>query len=277
MFYFSNSPIPFVITFVFILFMTLKKMKIDFIEVLNFYFKLQNEENKGEEGSDENNVKLDVVRFEDKYKEEVKQKSANKKELSEERKKSLKNSFVFENTPVGNVLMFYDSERETFRFYSDHTVPYRYLEVVSRKYVLVNDCLPLYVNMEDELKEAEKRRDIKKELKEKIKNEKKVDAVEEKRGVFAKLKKYNRSESKSQIIQGSKKSAIPNQYRMNSQQVNISNEDIIVKENSNRYSCEGTLANFSFLEKVDRKVIEPRYAMSFAEFKKRIGGNKKIN
>ena len=44
--------------------------------------------------------------------------------------------------------------------------------------------------------------------------------------------------------------------------------NVVLKENANRYTCEGRLANFSFLKKPDRKVIDKKYAMSFADFKK---------
>ena len=35
-----------------------------------------------------------------------------------------------EKTPVGNVLMMYDKDRESFKYFSDCNIPYRYLEVV---------------------------------------------------------------------------------------------------------------------------------------------------
>ena len=52
----------------------------------------------------------------------------------------LENCFVMETTPQGNVLMIYDNKRNSFKFYSDNTIPYRYLEVVGRKYVKMFDC-----------------------------------------------------------------------------------------------------------------------------------------
>ena len=45
-------------------------------------------------------------------------------------------------------------------------------------------------------------------------------------------------------------------------------ENVVLKENANRYTYEGRLSNFSFLKKTDRKVIDKKYAMSFADFKK---------
>jgi hypothetical protein len=59
--------------------------------------------------------------------------------------------FVIEYTPLGNVLMKYDTKNESFVYYSDVTIPYAYLEVVARKYVKVYDCRHLYVSSVEEL------------------------------------------------------------------------------------------------------------------------------
>ena len=80
------------------------------------------------------------------------------------------------------------------------------------------------------------------------------------KNVFAKFKKYNNNNSISVA-------SVPTDHPTNSKQTKPQ-EDKIVKEHSNRYSFEGKLANFSFLKKVDRKIIDKRYAMSFSEFKK---------
>jgi hypothetical protein len=47
---------------------------------------------------------------------------------------------------------------------------------------------------------------------------------------------------------------------------------LIKEEKANRYSCEGKIINFSFLKKVDRKVVDKRYGISFAEFKRMQSG-----
>ena len=69
----------------------------------------------------------------------------------------LQNCFVLETTPHGNVLMIYDTSRGSFKYYSDNTIPYRYLEPVARKYVKQFNCRPLYVDMEEELNLAEEK------------------------------------------------------------------------------------------------------------------------
>jgi hypothetical protein len=45
-------------------------------------------------------------------------------------------------------------------------------------------------------------------------------------------------------------------------------EKVILKERANRYSCEGRFSNFSIIQKVDRKKVDKKFAMTFADFKK---------
>ena len=63
------------------------------------------------------------------------------------RLEKLKNSFIMEKTPLGNVIMYYNVNRESFEYFSDSTIPYRFLEVVARKYVITFQCRFIYVMM----------------------------------------------------------------------------------------------------------------------------------
>lgn len=182
-----------------------------------------------------------------------------------ERLNGLKNSILIEKTPLGNVLMFYNNSRSSFEYYSDSTIPYRYLEVIGRKYVINYKCKQIYVDMSKEIEEAEKKlaeKKQKEEEKEKEKEEqmKKQDATPQTKNVFAKFKTYNKDTS-------IKSAAVPLDRPAPAKQT-AQQEEKIVKERANRYSFEGKLANFSFLKKVDRKVVDKRYAISFAEFKR---------
>jgi hypothetical protein len=186
----------------------------------------------------------------------------------------LKNCFVMESTPLGNVLMIYEKERDSFKYYSDSTIPYRYLEVVARKYVKQFGCRPIFVDMEEELKLAEekweqdkKEREEKEEQEKRRKEEanKKQVVVEEKKNVFAKFKQYNKNAGTGHVISAAPpKNSIPNKSLSEKRE----NEKILLKDNANRYTYEGKLANFSFLKKVDRKAINKKFAMTFADFKK---------
>jgi hypothetical protein len=196
--------------------------------------------------------------------------------IIKQRLDKLKNCFVMEYTPLGNVLMIYDIERESFKFYSDNTIPYRYLEVAARKYVKQFGCRPIFVDMEEELKLAEEKWD--KERKEKdekeeeerrkkeesIKNKK---PIEEKKNVFAKFKSYNKESGTGHVnIAAPPKNSIPNKNLTSKQE----NEKTLLKDKANRYTYEGKIANFSFIKKIDRKVVDKKFNMSFADFKKKL-------
>ena len=56
---------------------------------------------------------------------------------------SLKNHFVIDNTPSGNVIMTYDKDK-AFKYYCDKTVQRKILLVVCRKFVCTFHCVPLY-------------------------------------------------------------------------------------------------------------------------------------
>ena len=107
------------------------------------------------------------------------------------------------------------------------------------------------VKDEIERKEEEKKEEEEKKKEEKKKEEEdnkgKIEIKEERKSVFAKLKNYNKETT---IKVSNKPTAVP----VNPQ---------IVKENSNRYSYEGKMVNYSFLKKPEKKV-----GLSFADFKK---------
>jgi len=188
--------------------------------------------------------------------------------ILKERLDGLKNCIVMEKTPIGNAIMFYNNDKSSFEYYSDSNLPYRYLEVIARKYILTYKCKQIFVDMEKEIKEAERKLEEKKkkekEEKQKQQEEKdsgKVSTTEKPvKNVFAKFKNYNKDNS-------IKVAAVPLDRPTTAKQTKPQEEKII-KENANRYSFEGKLANYSFLKKIDRKVVDKRYAVSFAEFKK---------
>ena len=197
----------------------------------------------------------------------------------DERLNKLKNSFVMEKTPLGNVLMLYNNKRGSFEFYSDNTIPYRYLEPVSRKYVKMFNCRPIYFDMEEELKnyerkleekekeEEKKRLEEEKRLEEQKKNQSSIALVEPaiKKNVFAKFKSYNKEAGTGHVnMAAPPKNSIPNTKVTEKN----NNEKVLLKENANRYSYEGKLSNFNFLKKVDRKVVDKKYGMTFADFKR---------
>ena len=184
----------------------------------------------------------------------------------------LKNCYVIEKTPIGNVLMIYENDRESFKYYSDCNIPYRYLEVVGRKYVKLFGCRPIYIDMEEELRLFEEKWEKEQEIR-KLKEEEKRKAeettknstqIETKKNVFAKFKSYNKDAGGKISMAAPPKNSIPNK----SVTENKENEKILLKERANRYTYEGKFANFNFLQKIERKVFNKKLGLSFSDFKK---------
>lgn len=205
-----------------------------------------------------------------------------KKYVIKERLDKMKNNFIIEKTPLGNIIMIYNNIRETFDYYSDSNIPYRFLETVGRKYVLTFNCRPIFIDMEEELKlyelklkekeEKEKEKEEKeKEINEKENGTEKEDTKNDtkndrKKNVFAKFKSYNREAGSGKVNTAAPpKNSIPNTKITDDSK---KNEKMILKENANRYTCEGRFSNFNILQKVDRKKVDKKYSTTFADFKK---------
>jgi hypothetical protein len=195
--------------------------------------------------------------------------------IIDEQLKKFKKNYIIEHTPLGNVLMFYNHDKLAFEYYSDLTIPYRYLETVTRKYALTYNYRPLYIDMEEELKEYEKK------VREKEENDKiklsnvNQDTNPKPKDVFAKFKSYNKEAGTGRVNTAPPpKNSIP-QNRLPTPNLkdtkkdsNGNSEKMLLKEKSNRYSYQGKFLNFNILQKVDKKVVDKKYGLTFADFKK---------
>ena len=184
-----------------------------------------------------------------------------------ERLDKLINNIIIETTPLGNVIMMYNNKKEVFEYYCDNTVPYRFLETVARKYVVTYFCRPLYIVMEEELQESEKKlveqqNNAKRKAEEELANK---STIVPKKSVFAKFKSYNKEALSGQVNKAAPpKNSIPNNTSTNN------DKPILLKERANRYNFQGKTANFSLLKKVDKKLVNKKLAMTFSDFKKTV-------
>jgi hypothetical protein len=176
------------------------------------------------------------------------------------------NNFIFEKTPLGNVIMFYNNKRTTFDYYSDNSIPYRYLETICRKYVTIFHCKNLYIDMNNELKNYENlllEKERVKQKKEEEKEEREEKNISDKKNVFAKFKNYNKDINSGRINVG-----IPPKNSISNVKINNENENkILLKENSNKYSYQGKISNFSILKKIDKKIVDKKLNLKFSDFK----------
>jgi len=160
-------------------------------------------------------------------------------ELEEDYVKSLKSNIIIEKTPKGNVLMYYDFEKESFIYYCDtKDISYLYLETIARKYAIQFNCKKLVVDIKKELQEAKKEKP-KEEIKKKESNNE----------LFASFKYYNRKGSG-----GSK----------------TMNKKFIIRQNANRYSYRGKLNEYNYLqtEVYKKEKKEDFEILDFANFKR---------
>jgi len=233
--------------------------------------KKQEKEFENNNKKNEQEIIKPPIKYKDKYFE-----SLNKLQtidLSVDFLNNLKNSIIIENTPKGNIIMFWNNKRETFTYYSDSTIPYSILEVVARKYVLTYNCKKLYINMFIELELAEKKFLELNSLKSKkqvvepitetnIESDKIIPS-----NVFAKFKNYNKDNNKNVAISlDSSKKAINSNPKNSSVNTSIK-EEKFVKERANRYSYEGKFCNYSFLQKIDKKILNKNLKITFSDFK----------
>ena len=184
------------------------------------------------------------------------------------------NNYVLESTPQGNVYMRYNSSKKSFEYFSNNTIPYRYLEPVGRKYILTYFCKPLFIDIDDELKKAQQKKDDEKDEKDKKDELERDGKVIKERDIYAKLKSYNNDPTTAAIMKSKNRQMgsmpLPPQIQANLPNVNgsVAPEKMLLKENANRYTWEGRMSNFSLIKKVDKKHVDKNYEMSFADFKK---------
>tara|TARA_A100001015_G_C14927154_1_gene686865 strand:+ start:738 stop:1373 length:636 start_codon:yes stop_codon:yes gene_type:complete len=116
-----------------------------------------------------------------------------------------KDGSVCETTPGGDVILVYNKDTQQFIYYSNHEIPYRYLEVVVRKYVLSYNCVDLYTDIKQSymnaIKEYQEQEEMKKED-ECIKKSQQIDDV------FIQYKNYNTQQYK----QNNKNQPIKQEY-----------------------------------------------------------------
>lgn len=197
-----------------------------------------------------------------------------------------KNNYILETTPLGNVYMRYNNYKQSFEYFSNSTIPYRYLEAIGRKYVMTYWCKPLFIDLAEELKKAKEKQeagnsDVPQDLNTNTNTNKQKPSSNTSgaSGVMNKIKKYNTNSGISSTSSSSSNSRMPSKNRVQNEfvlppqikanlpNVNSSGENQVFKECANRYTWEGRIANLTLLKNVDKKLVNKNQTMSFADFK----------
>jgi len=182
----------------------------------------------------------------------------------------LVNNFVMEMTPNGNVAMRYSADNQAFEYFSDRTIPRRFLEAVGRKYVVTFQCPHLFVDTEAEIEVATVKHAVQ-AAKTKVREDMLV--AEKSKQIFAKFKTYNKPGKKTSMTNPYSKnrtspSASPYQYgKSNGKDGKKKNDQGIVQERSNTYIHMDKLSSFSPVQKVAQKEVSKKAVMSYADYK----------
>jgi hypothetical protein len=151
---------------------------------------------------------------------------------------------LFQNTPRGNIIMYYDVYKKGFAYYCDQqSIPYIVLNTLAMKYVRWFRCRDLFIDdsvdsqcSPSSLIQLEKEEEKKEVVEKKKTHETSVLKEKIKYGPFAKLKKYNNSTQKIEDV---------------SQTTKPKTENIV--KNKNRFLYMGKILNYSFIEKIINK------------------------
>jgi hypothetical protein len=181
------------------------------------------------------------------------------------------NNYIMEYTPLGNVYMRYNNYKKSFEYFSNNTIPYRFLESVARKYVMTFWCKPLFVDIEEELKIAE---DKYNEEKIQMELKKENSSSNNPKNIVAQFKNYNKNQINQSNLKPQAKNraqsnfTLPSHIKSNLPNVNTTTEKQLLKEKANRYTWEGRLSDFCPLKKIDKKIVNKNLVLSFSDFKR---------
>jgi hypothetical protein len=154
--------------------------------------------------------------------------------------------------------MRYNNSKKSFEYFSNNTIPYRFLETIGRKYVITYWCKPIFINIDEELEKAKVKFDeeSKQKLENKVLTNTKVNVFK----TFNKDVMMAKNREKSNFV-------LPPNIKPNLVDVKSNNESHLLKENANRYTWEGRISSFCPLKQIDKKLVNKTLNLSFAEFK----------
>jgi hypothetical protein len=216
----------------------------------------------------DNNIIVKPIEYEDKYRTDLLKYSKllrkNKDIIDPETWNYLKNNILLENTPLGNVILYYEPNKDSFCYYCDRIIPYKYIDTVCRKYVIRFNCVQLYFDINNNVStilnsENENEKDMT------INNDKSVDVpnqlttvpptttppLTQNKNLFVKLKSYNKSNK-------------PDGTTSTTTTTNIKDNMPETIRYINRYTYEGKLMNFNMLQKPQKKKF------SYSDFKNKL-------
>ena len=180
--------------------------------------------------------------------------------------KMWKSRILLENTPRGNVLMYYNPYTHSFYYHSDEQIiPYPILEQVAKKYVVMYRCKDFYIdnNMPENkmLLVLQKEEDALKSKKMKVNDITKcVNAHADSKDVFAALKDYRSTGPAA----ASSTPSVPSSTMISKKLASSSSSSSSIKF-SNKFVRIGKMCEFNILQKTTNQKIEATNELMFGK------------
>jgi hypothetical protein len=186
-----------------------------------------------------------------------------------EEEKRWKSRVLFQTTPYGNLIMFYDLYKQAFAYFSDVHISYKWLNVCAMKYVRLYCCRDFFVDTNDlpedfknrfnemKLEEERKEKAVKLEKKNKLNLDLNSDAFLRKKPKLSTKQEDLKPENDSKNENTTKKT------ETNKQRV------------INNFRRMGSIHNYQLLNKenIEKVSDPPSKKMSYKDFKKKIRFN----
>ena len=214
--------------------------------IVSYIFDYNNENNQVVEEENEGEGEEEEENENDKYYQELS--DLQERILSTEELENLRLNVIEEEMSNGKVIMTYNSDNETFWYYTDYkSVPYAVLDKIARLFAITYNCKSVCVNSKEELEKAEKKYEekmVRQEEQQRLKDEKdeKDDKPKEK-SVFASFKNYNTTDNKNMNNNKNKNNNNNNKNNNNKNKKNKKKNNII-PEKSNRFNYKGSLEDY---------------------------------
>ena len=168
---------------------------------------------------------------------------------------------LYESTPRGNIVMFYDVYKDGFSYYSDQTgIPYKVLNAVAMKYVIMFRCRDFFMdetissspfikyNKDDEKKEQDKKNEVMKQL------------SSNQNLPFVKFKNRQSTTQPSEMVGTT---CVPHLSQQQSSLTNTNCKEYV----NNRFIYKGKMNNWSPLQKPPPKKTQPTDVLDYKTFR----------
>jgi len=186
---------------------------------------------------------------------------------------------LIENTVRGNIIMFYDTYKQGFSYYSDNkTIPYDLMNAVAMKFTVLYSCRDFFmdevifpdtfisplIKIQEDDKDEDDDGEPKDEKEEEKKKEKERIAELRKNPVFAKLKTYRETETNQSLpeakislmnsnIPFAEAKILPIENEQKKDEEEKKDEKLLVV---NKFIYMGKIANYSIIQKPKKKLRE---------------------